>query len=129
MIHQKRFNTVKPIHLLTARARSLHFEGYRTPRSGSPGESDSSCTPSSFASLPERVLPRPAPLLNQPSQDAVLEQIAELTHQNAVIRAQLERSRDSPTQCSDRHASPPAEPKPTQQVLLGIVFFSKIVWY
>ncbi|KAB5533236.1 hypothetical protein PHYPO_G00129490 [Pangasianodon hypophthalmus] len=97
----------------TARARSLHFEGSHTSSSGSPGESDISCTPSSFASLPESVLPRPAPLLNQLSQDAMLEQIAELTRQNAVIRAQLGHNHASPTQCSDGRASPPAGP--TQQ--------------
>ncbi|XP_058232572.1 spindle and centriole-associated protein 1 isoform X2 [Hemibagrus wyckioides] len=98
-----------------ARARSLHFEDSRTPCSGSPGESDISHTPSSFASLPESVLPRPAPLLNQLSQDAMLEQIAELTRQNTMIRAQLEQSHASPTQRSDRGASPTAEPQPTQQ--------------
>lgn len=114
MMNQKRIRTL--IHLLTARPRALHFEGCHTPSSGSPGESDSSCTQSSFASLPERVLPQPAPLLNQISQDAMVEQIAELTRQNAVIRSQLEHIRASPTQCSDGHVSPPAGPQPIQQV-------------
>ncbi|XP_047006065.1 spindle and centriole-associated protein 1 isoform X1 [Ictalurus punctatus] len=100
----------------TARTRSsLQFEGSHTPGSGSPGESDNSCAPSSFASLPESVLPRPALLLNQLSQDAVLEQIAELTRQNAAIQAQLAHNHASPTQCLDRCASPPAGPQPTQQ--------------
>ncbi|KAK3515533.1 hypothetical protein QTP70_024216 [Hemibagrus guttatus] len=98
-----------------SRARSLHFEDSRTPCSGSPGESDISRTPSSFASLPESVLPRPAPLLNQLSQDAVLEQIVELTRQNTMIRAQRGQSHASPTQRSGRGASPTAEPRPTQQ--------------
>ncbi|XP_027031078.2 spindle and centriole-associated protein 1 isoform X2 [Tachysurus fulvidraco] len=99
----------------TARARSLHFEESRTPGSGSPGESDISRTPSSFASLPERVLPDPALLLNQLSQDAMLQQIAELTRQNAMIQDQLGHSHASPTPCSDRGVSPTAEPRPTQQ--------------
>lgn len=125
----------KTVHFFTARARSLHFDGSGTSGSGSPGESDISGTPSSFASLPERVLPRPAPLLNQPSQDAMLEQIAELTRQNAAIRAQLEHSRASPARRSDRRASPPAGPQPTQQVLLGIVSlfrtnaYRNMVWF
>lgn len=117
MITQKWIRSdLKMIPLLTARARALHFERSHIPGSGSPGESDSSCTPSSFASLPERVLPLPAPLLHQLSQDAMLEQIAELTRQNAVIQAQLEHSRTSPTQSSDGCASPPAGQQPTQQV-------------
>lgn len=100
----------------TARARTLNFESSLTPGSGSPGESDSSCTPSSFASLPETVLPRPAPLLNQLSQQAMLEQIAELTLQNAAIQAQLEHNHSLPTtQCSDRGASPVSGAPPTKQ--------------
>lgn len=102
----------------TARARSLHFEESRTPGSRSPGESDISRTPSSFASLPESVLPHPALLLNQLSQDAMLQQIAELTRQNRMIQDQLGHSHASPTPCSDRGVSPTAEPRPTPQVTL-----------
>ncbi|TSK98446.1 Spindle and centriole-associated protein 1 [Bagarius yarrelli] len=100
----------------TAHGRSLNFESTCTPGSGSPGESESSRTPSSFASLPETVLPRPAPLLNQLSQHAMLEQIAELTLQNAAIRAQLEHNHSLPnTQCSDRGVAPVPGPPPTKQ--------------
>ncbi|KAF7691666.1 spindle and centriole-associated protein 1 isoform X1 [Silurus meridionalis] len=99
----------------TARARSLHFGDSCTPGSGSPGDSDTSRTSTSFVSLPESVLPRPGPLLNQFSQDAVLEQIAALTNQNSVIRAQLGHDHPAPTHSSDRPTSPPAGPQPTQQ--------------
>ncbi|KAI5627458.1 spindle and centriole-associated protein 1 isoform X1, partial [Silurus asotus] len=99
----------------TARARSLHFGDSRTPGSGSPGDSDTSRTSTSFVSLPESVLPRPGPLLNQFSQDAVLERIAALTSQNSVIRAQLEHDYHAPTHSSDRPTSPPAGSQPTQQ--------------
>ncbi|KAF5894353.1 spindle and centriole-associated protein 1-like, partial [Clarias magur] len=99
----------------TGRGRTLHFEDSHTPGSGSPAESDISCTPSSFASLPESILPRPAPMLDQLSQDAVLEQIAELTRQNAEIRAQLGHSDTSPTPSTERRVSPSAVPQPKQQ--------------
>ncbi|XP_053343978.1 spindle and centriole-associated protein 1 isoform X2 [Clarias gariepinus] len=95
----------------TGRGRSLHFEDSHTPGSGSATESDDSCTPSSFASLPESILPRPTPMLDQLSQDAVLEQIVELTRQNAEIRAQLGHSNTSPTPSTERRVSPSAVPQ------------------
>lgn len=87
---------------------------------------DISISPSSFASLP-----RPTPLLDDLSQDAMLGEIAELTRQNAAIRAQLGQHRPSPTGASVsrdhsadrlsstnsvvRQVSPSTEPQHTQQ--------------
>lgn len=104
----------------------MHFEDSHTPGSGSAAESDDSCTPSSFASLPESILPRPAPMLDHLSQDAVLEQIVELTRQNAEIRAQLGHSNTSPTPSTERRVSPSAVPQFKQKVaLLNIVLLVK----
>ncbi|XP_016359220.1 spindle and centriole-associated protein 1-like isoform X2 [Sinocyclocheilus anshuiensis] len=77
-------------------------------------------------------LPRPTPLLDDLSQDAMLGEMAELTHQNAAIRTQLGQHRPSPAgasvsreQSADRlsttssivrQVSPSTEPQHTQQV-------------
>ncbi|XP_016359221.1 spindle and centriole-associated protein 1-like isoform X3 [Sinocyclocheilus anshuiensis] len=45
-------------------------------------------------------LPRPTPLLDDLSQDAMLGEMAELTHQNAAIRTQLGQHRPSPAGAS-----------------------------
>lgn len=66
-----------------------------TGSQGSLEDFDISISPSSFASLP-----RPTPLLDDLSQDAILGEIAELTRQNAAIRAQLGQHRPSPTGAS-----------------------------
>lgn len=66
-----------------------------TGSQGSLEDFDISISPSSFASLP-----RPAHLLDDLSQDAMLEEIAELTRQNAAIRAQLVQQRPSPAGAS-----------------------------
>lgn len=97
---------------------------------------DISISPSSFASLP-----RPTPLLDDLSQDAMLGEIAELTRQNAAIRAQLGQHRPSPTGASVsrdhsadrlsstnsvvRQVSPSTEPQHTQQV--SCLFFMLII--
>ncbi|XP_051737973.1 spindle and centriole-associated protein 1 isoform X1 [Ctenopharyngodon idella] len=97
-----------------------------TGSQGSLEDFDISISPSSFASLP-----RPTPLLDDLSQDAILGEIAELTRQNAAIRAQLGQHRPSPTgasvsreQSADRlsstnsvvrQVSPSTEPQHTQQ--------------
>ncbi|XP_016359218.1 spindle and centriole-associated protein 1-like isoform X1 [Sinocyclocheilus anshuiensis] len=76
-------------------------------------------------------LPRPTPLLDDLSQDAMLGEMAELTHQNAAIRTQLGQHRPSPAgasvsreQSADRlsttssivrQVSPSTEPQHTQQ--------------
>ncbi len=75
----------------------LHYSGScaATGSQGSLEDFDISISPSSFASLP-----RPTPLLDDLSQDAMLGEIAELTRQNAVIRAQLEKHRPSPAGAS-----------------------------
>lgn len=62
---------------------------------GSLEDFDISISPSSFASLP-----RPTHLLDNLSQDDMLEEIAELTRQNAAIRAQLVQQRPSPAGAS-----------------------------
>ncbi|XP_076869607.1 spindle and centriole-associated protein 1 isoform X2 [Brachyhypopomus gauderio] len=114
-------------------SRSLHFEGSSSAADlCSTEESDTSCTPPSFINLPLNVLPRPALLEDQPSHNAMLEQIAELTRQNAVMRGQRdqplpstgapassEKSTDrlSAVTTVDRQASPPTDPKPIQQCL------------
>lgn len=75
----------------------LHYSGScaATGSQASLEDFDISISPSSFASLP-----RPTPLLDDLSQDAMLGEIAELTRQNAVIRAQLEQHRPSPAGAS-----------------------------
>ncbi len=75
----------------------LHYSGScaATGSQGSLEDFDISISPSSFASLP-----RPTPLLDDLSQDAMLGEIAELTRQNAAIRAQLEQHRPSPAGAS-----------------------------
>lgn len=78
------------LHFSAARSRSLHFGGsHATASVCSLEDSEPSSTPCSFVSLPDRVLPCPAPLLDQLSQDAMLQQIAELTQQNTLIQARL----------------------------------------
>lgn len=97
-----------------------------TGSQGSLEDFDISISPSSFASLP-----RPTPLLDDLSQGAMLGEIAELTRQNAAIRAQLGQHHPSPTgasvsreQSADwlsstnsvvRQVSPSTEPQRTQQ--------------
>ncbi|XP_067291429.1 spindle and centriole-associated protein 1 isoform X2 [Pseudorasbora parva] len=97
-----------------------------TGSQGSLEDFDISISPSSFASLP-----RPTPLLDDLSQDTMLGEIAELTRQNAAIRAQLGQHRPSPTGASVsreqnaerlssknsvvRQVSPSTEPQRTQQ--------------
>ncbi|KAL7840762.1 hypothetical protein AOLI_G00260850 [Acnodon oligacanthus] len=115
-----------------ARSRSLHFEGSCSTASvGSPEDSEARCTPSSFISLPDSVLPRPVPLLDQPAQYAGLRQITEMTSQNAVIQAQLSQlcpphtgasvsrelgtDRLSPVNTKDRQPSPSTGQQPTLQ--------------
>ncbi|KAF4095857.1 hypothetical protein G5714_023460 [Onychostoma macrolepis] len=66
-----------------------------TRSQGSLEDFDISISPSSFASLP-----RPTPLLDDLSQEAMLGEIAELTRQNAAIRAQLGQHRPSPAGAS-----------------------------
>ncbi|XP_073687174.1 spindle and centriole-associated protein 1 [Garra rufa] len=106
----------------------LHYSGFceATGSQGSLEDFDVSISPSSFASLP-----RPTPLLDDLSQDAMLGEIAELTRQNAAIRAQLGQHRPSPAgasvsreQSADRlsitssvvrQVSPATEPQHTQQ--------------
>uniref|UniRef100_A0A4W4HDW2 Spindle and centriole-associated protein 1 n=1 Tax=Electrophorus electricus TaxID=8005 RepID=A0A4W4HDW2_ELEEL len=112
--------------------RSLHFESSNAAANlGSTEESDVSCTPPSFVSLPVNVSPRRTLPADQLSHDAMLGQIAELTHQNAAIRVQLDQSRFTPAgapasseESADRlsavttldgQASPPTAPQPTQQ--------------
>uniref|UniRef100_A0A672NK95 Spindle and centriole-associated protein 1 n=1 Tax=Sinocyclocheilus grahami TaxID=75366 RepID=A0A672NK95_SINGR len=109
-------------------APPLHYSGScaATGSQGSLEDFDISISPSSFASLP-----RPTPLLDDLSQDAMLGEIAELTRQNAAIRAQLGQHRPSPAgasvsreQSADRvstaspvvrQVSPSTEPQHTQQ--------------
>uniref|UniRef100_A0A673L3V2 Spindle and centriole-associated protein 1 n=1 Tax=Sinocyclocheilus rhinocerous TaxID=307959 RepID=A0A673L3V2_9TELE len=109
-------------------ASPLHYSGSyaATGSQGSLEDFDISISPSSFASLP-----RPTPLLDDLSQDAMLGEIAELTRQNAAIRAQLGQHRPSPAgasvsreQSADRlsttssivrQVSPSTEPQHTQQ--------------
>ncbi|XP_077100774.1 spindle and centriole-associated protein 1 isoform X2 [Siphateles boraxobius] len=109
-------------------ATSLPYSGSysATGSQGSLEDFDISISPSSFASLP-----RPAPLLDDLSQDAMLGEIAELTRQNAAIRAQLGQHRPTPsgasvsrehsadrlssTNSAVRQVSPSTEPKRTQQ--------------
>ncbi|KAL7835459.1 hypothetical protein SRHO_G00278060 [Serrasalmus rhombeus] len=115
-----------------ARSLSLHFEGSCSTASvGSPEDSEARCTPSSFISLPDSVLPRPVSLLDQPAQYAGLRQITELTSQNAVIQAQLGQlcpphtgasvsrelgtDRLSPVNTKDRQLSPSTVQQPMQQ--------------
>ncbi|KAA0704736.1 Spindle and centriole-associated protein 1 [Triplophysa tibetana] len=62
-----------------------------TGSQGSLEDLDISCSPSSYASLP-----RPTPLLDFLSQDARIEDVVELTHQNADIQAQLDQNRPAP---------------------------------
>ncbi|XP_050954666.1 spindle and centriole-associated protein 1 [Labeo rohita] len=106
----------------------LHYSGSceATGSQGSLEDFDISISPSSFASLP-----RPTPLLDNISQDAMLGEIAELTRQNAAIRAQLGQHRPSPagasvsreqsadrlstTSSAFRQVSPSTEPQHTQQ--------------
>uniref|UniRef100_A0A8C2Q6J6 Spindle and centriole-associated protein 1 n=1 Tax=Cyprinus carpio TaxID=7962 RepID=A0A8C2Q6J6_CYPCA len=106
----------------------LHYSGScaATGSQGSLEDFDISISPSSFASLP-----RPTPLLDDLSQDAMLGEIAELTRQNAAIRAQLGQHRPSPAgasvsreQSADRlstassvvrQVSPSTEPQHTQR--------------
>uniref|UniRef100_A0A8C1W317 Spindle and centriole-associated protein 1 n=1 Tax=Cyprinus carpio TaxID=7962 RepID=A0A8C1W317_CYPCA len=78
-------------------APPLHYSGScaATGSQGSLEDFDISISPSSFASLP-----RPTPLLDDLSQDAMLGEIAELTRQNAAIRAQLGQHRPSPAGAS-----------------------------
>ncbi|XP_016127237.1 spindle and centriole-associated protein 1-like [Sinocyclocheilus grahami] len=78
-------------------APPLHYSGSyaATASQGSLEDFDISISPSSFASLP-----RPTPLLDDLSQDAMLGEIAELTRQNATIRAQLGQHRPSPAGAS-----------------------------
>ncbi|KAK1806522.1 hypothetical protein P4O66_005026, partial [Electrophorus voltai] len=114
--------------------RSLHYESSNAAANlGSTEESDVSCTPPSFVSLPVNVSPRRTLPADQLSHDAMLGQIAELTHQNAAIRVQLDQSRFTPAgapasseKSADRlsavttldgQASPPTAPQPTQQCL------------
>ncbi|KAL1248663.1 hypothetical protein QQF64_021981 [Cirrhinus molitorella] len=75
----------------------LHHSGFceAAGSQGSLEDFDVSISPSSFASLP-----RPTPLLDDLSQDAMLGEIAELTRQNAAIRAQLGHQRPSPAGAS-----------------------------
>ncbi|XP_026109167.1 spindle and centriole-associated protein 1-like isoform X1 [Carassius auratus] len=109
-------------------APPLHYSGSCAERGsqGSLEDFDISISPSSFASLP-----RPTPLLDDLSQDAMLGEIAELTRQNAAIRAQLGQHRPSPAGASVsrvpsadrpstassvvRQVSPATEPPHTQQ--------------
>uniref|UniRef100_A0A8C1RQJ3 Spindle and centriole-associated protein 1 n=1 Tax=Cyprinus carpio TaxID=7962 RepID=A0A8C1RQJ3_CYPCA len=109
-------------------APPLHYSGScaATGSQGSLEDFDISISPSSFASLP-----RPTPLLDDLSQDAMLGEIAELTRQNAAIRAQLGQHRPSPAgasvsreQSADRlstassvvrQVSPSTEPQHTQR--------------
>ncbi|XP_051537795.1 spindle and centriole-associated protein 1-like isoform X2 [Myxocyprinus asiaticus] len=109
-------------------ASLLHYSGSYTATGsqGSLEEFDIPCSSSSFTSLPH-----PTPLLDDFSQDAMLGEIAELTRQNAAIRAQLGQHRPSPARASmsreqsaDRlsitssivkQASPYTEPQHTQQ--------------
>uniref|UniRef100_A0A671RPA0 Spindle and centriole-associated protein 1 n=1 Tax=Sinocyclocheilus anshuiensis TaxID=1608454 RepID=A0A671RPA0_9TELE len=109
-------------------APPLHYSGSyaATGSQGSLEDFDISISPSSFASLP-----RPTPLLDDLSQDAMLGEMAELTHQNAAIRTQLGQHRPSPAgasvsreQSADRlsttssivrQVSPSTEPQHTQQ--------------
>ncbi|XP_036414615.1 spindle and centriole-associated protein 1 isoform X2 [Colossoma macropomum] len=115
-----------------ARSRSLRFEGsHSTASAGSLEDSEARCTPSSFISLPDSVLPRPVPLLDHPPQYAGLQQIAELTSQNGVIQAQLgqfcpshtrasvsrelDTDRLSPVNTKDRQPSPSTGQQPKQQ--------------
>ncbi|KTF81276.1 hypothetical protein cypCar_00040472, partial [Cyprinus carpio] len=111
-----------------SQAPTLHFSGSyaATGSQGSLEDFDISISPSSFASLP-----RPTPLLDDLSQDAILGEIAELTRQNAAIRGQLGQHRQSPAgasvsreQSADRlsttssivrQVSPSTEPQHTQQ--------------
>jgi len=78
-------------------ATSPHYSGSysATGSQGSLEDFDISISPSSYASLP-----RPTPLLDDLSQDAMLGEIAELTRQNSAIRAQLGPHRPSPTGAS-----------------------------
>ncbi|XP_043082909.1 spindle and centriole-associated protein 1 isoform X2 [Puntigrus tetrazona] len=78
-------------------APSLHYSGSCAAMGsqGSLEDFDISISPSSFASLP-----RPTPLLENLSPDAMLGEIAELTRQNAAIRAQLAQHRSSPAGAS-----------------------------
>ncbi|XP_052399085.1 spindle and centriole-associated protein 1 isoform X2 [Carassius gibelio] len=78
-------------------APPLPFSGSyaATGSQGSLEDFDISISPSSFASLP-----RATHLLDDLSQDAMLGEIAELTCQNAAIRAQLGQHRPSPAGAS-----------------------------
>lgn len=98
-----------------------------TGSQGSLDDLDIPCSPSSFASLP-----RPTPLLDFLSQDAMLGEIVDLTRQNAEIRAQLDQNRPTPAGASvsreqsatrlsssssvARQASPCADQQHSQQV-------------
>lgn len=128
MTHQY-FFLILPVCRPHSHATSLPYSGSysATGSQGSLEDFDISISPSSFASLP-----RPAPLLDNLSQDAMLGEIAELTRQNAAIRAQLGQQRPSPTGASVsrdhsadrlsstnsvvRQVSPSTEPQHTQQV-------------
>ncbi|XP_072545087.1 spindle and centriole-associated protein 1 isoform X3 [Salminus brasiliensis] len=84
-----------------ARGRSLHFEGsHATPSVGSVEDLEARCTPSSFISLPDSILPRPPPLLDQATRDAIQQQIVNLTNYNAMIQARLSQFRPVPAGAS-----------------------------
>lgn len=98
-----------------------------TGSQGSIDDLDIPCSPSSFASLP-----RPTPLLDFLSQDAMIGDVAVSTRQNAEVWAQMDQNRPTPAGASvsreqsatrssstssvARQASPSTDHQPSQQV-------------
>ncbi|KAI7792728.1 spindle and centriole-associated protein 1, partial [Triplophysa rosa] len=78
-------------------ALPLPYSGSCTPTGsqGSLEDLDIPCSPSSFASLP-----RPTPLLDFLSQDAMIGDVVELTRQNAEIQDKLDQNRPTPAGAS-----------------------------
>ncbi|XP_066502255.1 spindle and centriole-associated protein 1 isoform X3 [Hoplias malabaricus] len=97
----------------------------RTPPTGSCSsasvgtveDSEARCTPSSFVSLPDSILPRPVQLLDPQAQDAILREITDLTKQNAIIQARIGPCRPSPTGASVAKKMPTVSTKERQPSL------------
>ncbi|XP_022538493.2 spindle and centriole-associated protein 1 isoform X1 [Astyanax mexicanus] len=76
--------------------RSLHFEGSQESSSvASMEDSEPRCSPFSFISLPDNVMPRPPLLLDQAARDAIQQQIVALCSHNALIQARLNQLQPS----------------------------------